>query len=163
MIFKSNPRWVYNLRVIMTKFQEINLMKRIIVLFLTCGLIFSLTACSAQATPVYAEGEEKDAAAASAEPFAQHILDGIQNNDYETFAVDFNPSMRSAMTQGQFDKIVTMFADYGAFKSRELINVQIIDSFYRVNYQLTFEKKTLIMGVVIPQGETPDVSGLWFN
>ena len=138
-------------------------MKRMIVLFVLCGMIFSLTACGAQATPVYAEGDEKDAAAASAEPFAQNILDGILTNDYETFAVDFNPSMRSAMSQAQFDKIVTMFADYGEFKSRELINVQIVDSFYRVNYQLTFEKKTLIMGVVIPQGEFPDVSGLWFN
>ncbi len=138
-------------------------MKRMIVLFVLCGMIFSLTACGAQPTPVYAEGDERDAAAAAAEPFAQEILDGILTNDYETFVIDFNPSMRSAMNQAQFDKIVTMFADYGEFKSRELINVQIVDSFYRVNYQLTFEKKTLIMAVVIPQGEFPDVSGLWFN
>jgi hypothetical protein len=138
-------------------------MKRMIVLFLLCGMLFSMTACAAQATPVYAEGAEKDAAAAAAEPFAQHILDGIINNDYATFAADFNPSMSSAMDQTQFDKIVKMFADYGAFKSRELVNVQIVDAFYRVNYQLTFEKKTLVMGVVIPKGDNPDVSGLWFN
>lgn len=138
-------------------------MKRILTLIILCTIAISAVACGTQATPVYAEGAEKDAAAAAADPFAQDILDGILSNDYATFAADFNPSMSSALNQTQFDKIVTMFADYGEFQSRELVNVQIVDTFYRVNYQLTFENKVVIMGVVIPQGENPDVSGLWFN
>lgn len=138
-------------------------MKRWIVWILLCGMVFSLSACGAQATPVYAEGAEKEAAAAVVEPMAQHIMDGILNNDYETFAADFSSSMKSAMTQEQFDKIVAMFAEYGAFQNRELITVQIVDTYYRANFQLTFEKKILNMGVVFPMTGTAEVSGLWFN
>ena len=137
-------------------------------------MVFSLSACGAQATPVYAEGAEKEAAAAVVEPMAQHIMDGILNNDYETFAADFSssmdsaspdpfPDLKSAMTQEQFDKIVAMFAEYGAFQNRELITVQIVDTYYRANFQLTFEKKILNMGVVFPMTGTAEVSGLWFN
>jgi hypothetical protein len=138
-------------------------MKRWMVWILLCGLVFLLSACGPQATPVYAKGAEKDAAAATVEPFAQHIMDGILNNDYETFATDFGSSMKSAMTEEQFDKIVAMFAGCGAFQSRELITVQIVDTYYRANYQLTFEKKILNMGVVFPISGTAEVSGLWFN
>jgi hypothetical protein len=137
--------------------------KRVISIILLGLFAVALAACAAQPTPVYAEGAEKDQAAAAAEPFTRHILDGITTNSYELFAGDFDSSMKTAMTQAQFDKIVAMFSGYGAFQGRELVNVQVVDTYYRVNYKLTFENKVVIMGVVIPSGESPLVSGLWFN
>lgn len=120
------------------------------------------TACSGKA-PVYAEGTQKDQAVAAAAPFAKDILDGIQKDDYGLYSKDFDPTMAKASTQDSFEKMVTAFAPYGEFKSSDLINVQIVDAYYRVNYKLTFASKVLTMGVVIPQSGTPAVSGLWFN
>jgi hypothetical protein len=138
-------------------------MKRLLTLLIMCGMVLSLAACAAQATPVYAEGAEKDAAAAAAEPFAQNIIYAIHTNDYALFSSNFSPTMKSAMGQTEFDKIMVMFADYGTYQSRELVNVQIVEGYYRINYTVTYENKIVLMGVVIPSTGTPDVQGLWFN
>jgi len=119
-------------------------------------------ACSGQA-PVYAQGTQKDQAVAAAAPFAKDILDGIQKDDYSLYSQDFDAAMAKASTQASFEKMVSSFAPYGALQSSDLINVQIVSTYYRVNYKLTFEKKVLTMGVIIPQSGTPAVSGLWFN
>jgi predicted small lipoprotein YifL len=136
--------------------------KRLFLIVLVLTLAASLAAC-AQATPVYAEGAEKDSVAAAVGPFAQDILDGIQANDYTLFATDFDTTMKTAMTQEKFDQIVTMFAGYGTFESMELTNVMVGGGYYRANYTLTFEKKVVIMGVVVPMEGMGNVSGLWFN
>ncbi len=136
--------------------------KRLFMFVLVLSLAASLAAC-AQATPVYAEGAEKDAVTAAVEPFAQNILDGITSNDYTLFASDFDETMKTAMTQEQFDKIVKMFSDYGTVESMELTNVMVGGGYYRANYTLTCEKKVVIMGVVVPMDSMGAVSGLWFN
>lgn len=136
--------------------------KRLFLIALLFGMT-ALTVSCAQATPVYAEGTEKDAVAAAVEPFAQDILDGIQTNDYDLFASDFDEAMKTAMTPEQFDKIVTMFSGYGAFESMELTNVTVAGGYYRANYTLTFADKVVIMGVVVPMEGMGAVSGLWFN
>jgi hypothetical protein len=134
------------------------------VIMIVIGIFgFTMAACTAQPTVTYAEGTEKDQVAATAEPFAVHILDGIQKKDYAVFTSDFDPTMKSAMTQATFDKIVAMYAADGTLKNRTLINVEKIDKYYRVNYQLSFDSKEIIMMVVIPQTGTAAVSGLFFK
>lgn len=121
----------------------------------------SLTACTS--APVYAAGTEKDQAVAAVTPFTQDILNGLQKNDYGLFSKDFNPNMVKNFPQDSFTKMVSYFADYGAFVSSELTSVQIVDPYYQVNYKVTFAKKVLTMGVLIPKTGTAVVSGLWFE
>ena len=136
--------------------------KRLFLAALLIAMSALMVSC-AQATPVYAEGAEKDAIAAAAGPFAQNIIDGIQANDYDLFASNFDEAMKTAMTPEKFDQIVTMFAGYSAFESMELTNVTVAGGYYRANYTLTFENKVVIMGVVVPMEGMDAVSGLWFN
>jgi predicted small lipoprotein YifL len=133
-----------------------------LVVMIVLAVVLSAAGC-ATAAPVYATGADKDKAAAAAAPLAQDIIDGIQRNDYTLFSKDFDATMAKAMTQDSFDTIVKKFAPYGDFKSSELVNVQIISTYYRVNYQLTYAKQTIVMGVVIPQTGTAAISGLWFQ
>ena len=132
-----------------------------LIAILLTGLLSA--ACTAQATPVYAEGAEQDQAVAAVDPFAQDILDGIAKNDFALFGKDFDATMAKAMTQSQFDKIVKMFAPYGAFKNRDLTNVEIVDQYYRVNYKVTYENKIVLVSIVISKTGTAAVAGLWFK
>ncbi len=125
--------------------------------------VFVSAACAAQAEPVYASGTAKDQAVATAAPFAQDILDGIQKKDFSLYSKDFNAAMLKGSTQASFDKMADQFAAYGELKSSDLINVQIVSTYYRVNYKLTYASKVLTMGVVIPNDGTAAVSGLWFK
>ncbi len=125
--------------------------------------LLSVAACSAAAAPVYAEGAEKDKAAATAAPLAQDILDGVQKDDFTTYSKDFDAAMLKASTKDSFEKMVQQFSAYGDFKSSELVNVQIAGGYYRVNYKLTYANKVNVMGVVIPNDGTAAVSGVWFN
>ena len=133
-------------------------------LIATIALLALLSAaCGAQATPVYATGSAKDQAVATAAPLAQDILDGIQKKDFSLYSKDFDAAMLKASTQESFDKMLAQFAAFGEFKSSDLINVEVVSTYYRVNYKLTFADKVLTMGVVIPNDGTAAVAGLWFK
>lgn len=137
--------------------------KRLFLITLLLGMTALMVSC-AQATPVYAEGAEKDAVAAAVEPYAQNILEGIRTLDYDLFSSNFDETMKTAITPEQFDKITTAsFSGVGAFESMELTNVMVAGGYYRANYTLTFENKVIIMGVVVPMDSMEAVSGLWFN
>ena len=137
--------------------------KRLFLAALLIAMSALMVSC-AQATPVYAEGAEKDTVAAAVEPYAQNILEGIRTLDYDLFSSNFDDTMKTAITPEQFDKITTAsFSGVGAFESMELTNVTVAGGYYRANYTLTFENKVVIMGVVVHMEGMDAVSGLWFN
>ena len=136
--------------------------KRAFLAMMLVLLTLGSAACSSQAV-VYADGDQKDQAVAAADPAADDILNGMQKSDYELFHKDFDDTMLKGIPEDSFNKMVTQFSTYGAFKSKELINVMITSTYYRVNYKLTYENKVLTMGVVIPQSGDVKVSGLWFK
>jgi hypothetical protein len=131
-------------------------------LFFSLLVALACAACSAPA-PIYASGAEKDQVVAAVTPFAQHILDGLQQKDYALFSRDFNDNMVKNFPEESFTKMVDYFTTYGAFKSSQLTNVQIVDAYYQANYQITFANKTLSMGILLPKTDLTHVSGLWFE
>jgi hypothetical protein len=150
------------MKPIRSKGMEMRIKSLFLISVISLAVLLS-AACSAQAEPVYAVGDAKDKAVATAAPIAQDILDGIQKKDFSLYSKDFNAAMLKASTQDSFDKMVAQFAAFGEFKSSDLINVQIVSTYYRVNYKLTFANKVLTMGVVIPNDGTAAVTGLWFK
>jgi PBP1b-binding outer membrane lipoprotein LpoB len=139
-------------------------MKRIVALFtlILLSTIF-LSGCASNKNVSYVEGEEKDTVAAQAEPYLQHILDGIAQNDYQLFITDFDATMLKAMTQTQFDAIVKTYGKLGQVKSTELSSVDVAGDYYGVNYKVTYEKTALTVRLVLPKEEPRLVSGLWFK
>jgi hypothetical protein len=83
----------------------------------------------------------------------------MQHKDYKLFSQDFNANMLKNFPQANFDKRIDYFTTYGAFKSVELTDVQIIQTYY----QVTFAKKTLKMGILLPEKDFSHISGLWFE
>lgn len=136
--------------------------KRMTTLIVVAATIFLCAACSSQKV-TYAEGDQKTQAVAAADPIAKDILDGMQQNNYALFSKDFDEKMLSAMTEDSFNSLVAKFSAYGAFQGSELVNVEIVSSYYRVNYKLTYADKVMVMGLVIPQSGEAKASGLWFK
>lgn len=121
------------------------------------------TAC-AEPAPVYVTGAEKDKVLAAATPFTQDVLDGLQKKDYALFSKDFNDKMAKNFPVASFTKMSDYFStNYGAFKSIELTDVQIVQTYYQVDYKLTFAKSTLKMGILLPEDDLTHLSGLWFE
>ena len=135
--------------------------KRLFVFTVLCLAVLLISACSSTVT--YAEGDQKDQAVAAADPCAQDILNGMQQNDYKLFSKDFDDAMLKGITEDKFTSMLSQFEPFGAFQNSELINVQIVSDYYRVNYKLTYANKVLTMGVVIPQSGDVKVTGLWFK
>jgi hypothetical protein len=134
--------------------------------FLLIGLIaaIALMSSACASTPAATvEGDEKDKAVAMADPFTQDILNGIQNNDYTTFAKDFDAAMAKAMTESQFKTLTDSLSKLGAYKGYEVSSVESVDAYYRVNYKVTYESGSFTMRVVVPKEGTPAVTGLWFK
>ena len=136
--------------------------KRMFTLVVVTIAICACAACSSQKV-TYAEGDQKTQAVAAADPIAKDILDGMQQNDYALFSKDFDEKMLSAMTEDSFNSLVSKFAAFGTFQGSELVNVEIVTSYYRVNYKLTYTDKVMVMSVVIPQSGEAKASGLWFK
>jgi hypothetical protein len=135
---------------------------RVFTLVVISAMIIVLAACGGKSV-TYAEGDQKDQAVAAADPIAKDILDGMQQKDYTTFSKDFSDVMLKGITEESFNSMVEKFSAYGTFKSSELVNVEVVDPYFRVNYKLTYDQKVLVMGVVIPQSGDVKVEGLWFK
>ncbi len=135
-------------------------------LFVTAGmvLIFAFILCScAQNTPNYIEGEEFDKVAAISAPYAEHILKGIETKDRSLFVTDFDEKMLQAMTEEKFTSITETYAKLGIASSCDLINIVDKESYYGVNYKVTYPDKVMAMLIVIDKNEPNLVSGLWFK
>lgn len=128
------------------------------------ALVLGISAAGcAQAAPVYASGAEKDQVVAAVAPFARDILDGMQQRSYALFTRDFDAKMIQNFSPDALDTMLNTFTAYGMYQSSELLNVEIVKGYYRVNYKLTYTGKVLTMMVAIPNNGTPIVTGLSFK
>lgn len=137
--------------------------KSVLLIGLIAAIAVMSSACSSTPPAATVEGAEKDQVVATVDPFTQDILNGIQNNDYNTFIKDFDATTAAAMTQDKFETLAESLGKLGAFKGYKVDSVENIDTYYRVNYKVTYESGSFTMRVVIPKEGTPAVTGLWFK
>jgi len=138
-------------------------LKKFGLLILLSVLITVLTACSAAATPVYIEGDERASVAAAVDPLASNIVDAIAAGDYSAFTRDFDATMQKALTQDKFDQIVGLYGKLGKADSIDLVNVEDKQTYYGVNYQVVYPAQTVNMLLVVAKDATDQVTGLWFK
>jgi hypothetical protein len=137
--------------------------KSILLIGLIASLALLSSACSTATPAPTLEGDEKEKVVAIVDPFMQHILEGLQKKDYDTFMQDFDSVTAGSITVTQFNTIADSLSGLGAFKSDEVQSVESIDQYYRVNYKVTYEKGSFTMRLVIPKEGTPMITGLWFK
>ncbi len=138
-------------------------MKKSSLVISVCLIFLALVLGSCSNAPKYIKGEESDRVKAIAEPYTEHILKGLENADYSLFTTDFDAKMLEAMTETQFSSLVKSFSALGTFTSCDLVNIVDKDTYYGVNYKVTYTNKVMAMLVVIDKQEPNLVTGLWFK
>ena len=125
--------------------------------------VLLLAGCGAKPEIVYVSGEESEKVAATVEPIAKNTLAGIETNNYDLFASNFDEAMRKAITTDAFSNIVEQFGKNGAHQSIELLNIEDQVIHYGVNFSVNYAEAKTIMRVIVSK-DTPNlVSGLWFK
>lgn len=125
-------------------------------------LLLTLTAC----LPGKAvKGEDRDAVLTYAEPIADHILSGIEDNDYELFAQDFNEEMKKGIDEASFQKLRELLSSkIGSYQSREVSSVRDVDGTMLVIYTAVYANaKQVVIQLSVTGSEPHQVSGLYFN
>ncbi len=134
-------------------------------IFLVCLLsAIVLSACGAQATPVYVpEGADRDAIVAKTDVIVKDLISGIEAKDYDTFSSHFSEVMLNSIKTADMEKIYASFDPLGKSESVKLINVQDVGNFYAVRYEVTYPKKIVIFRIVVDKTDPGVQSGLWFE
>ena len=139
-------------------------MKKQILYVISVYIFIFAAGCSSRTTPEYVpEGPERDAIIADTDIFARNIQEGMEKDDFELFSSNFDETMKSSITQEKFEVIKKQYESYFPSKSMELVNVQVTGEYFAVRYKVTYEKKVVIMRVVVNNQSPREVSGLWFE
>lgn len=137
--------------------------KRYLFLVVLMLLAALLTGCTTAEKPVYVTGDAAEEIRLKAEPMAQNILTGIQNEDYALFSTNFDDAMKKAMTEESFATLVKSVGKLGAPEKVELLNVEDQGNYYGVNFGLTYGSAKVTMRLVLAKSDLSLVSGLWFK
>jgi len=134
-------------------------MRKIIALVLTLAVII-LAGCSAGA------GID-ESFKGSVEPIAENILQGIKNNDRDSFIKDMDDKMKSAFTEESFKKMNDMLASkVGSYQSKEYWKAEKSGEYRIAYYKAKFDKEEGYVVVKVVTSEKNGklyVSGLFFD
>ncbi|MBA4385360.1 MAG: hypothetical protein C0410_11540 [Anaerolinea sp.] len=139
-------------------------MKTRLIIFVCLLSAIILSACGAQATPVYvAEGADRDAITAKTDAIVKDLITGIENKDYETFSKHFSDVMLNSIKTADMDKMYLTFDPLGKSESAELMSVQDVGDYYAARYKVTYASKIVIYRIVVEKSDPGVQSGLWFE
>ena len=111
-------------------------------------------------------GEEKEKILNYAEPMADSILKGFNENNYRIFSLDFDETMKKALNEENFYNTRKMiYSRIGLYVSKNKPQVFKKPPFFAVIYKANFEKEqNVVVRLVLQQyGKKYLVTGLWFN
>jgi hypothetical protein len=109
-------------------------------------------------------GERRERILEYADPIAENILLGMNDNNYTRYSRDFSPEMME--TEGSWtdtrNEIYSEIGDY--LRTRESVVLEV-GKYVRVNYNAEFQNESEVMvGVVFVEGDADhQVHGLWFD
>ena len=131
-------------------------------------LLTALTGCLGgnRNNVVPVKGELADKIAEEAQPIAENILIGLNDNDYATFSLDFDAMMKKGLDEKSFNTMKTTFDEkIGKFVSMEVEKVEKVEeSYYAITYRARFEKEDgVTFRMTINQNDPPEVAGVWFT
>ncbi len=103
---------------------------------------------------------------AYAEPIADNLLLGFNENNYTQYSQDFSPQIREGLTEARFagtrENVVSRI---GLYVSRGSPVVTQSGDYIAVNYKADFEREQGVdVRVVFRKGDpSHQIHGLWFN
>ncbi len=135
-------------------------------------LLASVSAC-AKTNIVPIEGAEREQVLAKAEPIADSLFQGMREHDYNTFARDFDATMKKAMDENGFQKMMQKIDPViGKYQSRQVAKVEKVNKYIAVTYTTRYELEDAVSWRIMltpgdSLGASPNdamlVSGLWYD
>ncbi|MCK8517668.1 DUF3887 domain-containing protein [Methanoculleus sp. 7T] len=129
-------------------------------------LLLAAAACGCTGQESVVSDEEAAQVLAYAEPVAENLLAGFNEDNYTMYSRDFSPEMKQALDEAAFEQnreFVT--SRIGLYKSRANPVVTDDGKYVAVTYKGEFERENGVnLRFVFRKGdESHQLQGLWFN
>ena len=129
-------------------------------------LLLAIAAAACRPGVSEIRGAERDVVLAYADPIADGLLQGLNDNDYQTYSRDFDEAMRKALPESKLPQNrEAIVSKIGLYVSREPQQVLTQGQFTTVIYEAKFEEEDGVEVKVVFRevGGENRVAGLWFN
>jgi len=130
------------------------------------AVIAGVCVCGCTSQEIVVPDEERTAVLVYADPIADNLLQGFNEDNYTMYSRDFGPEMKAALDEAAFvqnrDFVISRI---GLYESRGTPVVTETGEFIAVNYPATFERGDGVnVRLVFRKGdESHQLSGLWFQ
>ena len=135
-------------------------------IFAVLAVIAGVCVCGCTSQGVAVSDEERAAVLAYADPIADNLLQGFNENNYTMYSRDFGPEMKAALDEAAFEQNREFVVSrIGLYESRGTPVVTESGEFISVNYPAKFEREDGVnVRLVFRKGdESHQLSGLWFQ
>ncbi len=126
-------------------------------------VLLFLTAC---ASTKRLPADEAEAFARQVDAMSENLMQAINNHDYEAYIRDMDAEMQQASTSDNFEQVYQLLSSKeGKYLDRKMVRVEEKGQFRAVVYDARFEQEEYVSVRVVYNiaGDTPLVSGLWFD
>ncbi len=129
-------------------------------------LLLAVSACGCMDRETVITGEEAAQVVAYADPIAENLLAGLNEDDYTKYSRDFGPEMRQALDEAAFEQNREFVVSrIGLYESRRDPVVTESGDFITVTYEAKFEQEdgVAIRFVFKKDDGSHQLQGLWFD
>lgn len=129
-------------------------------------LLLAVAACGCMDRESVVPDDDATQVLAYADPVAENLLAGFNEDNYTKYSRDFSPEMKQALDEAAFEQnreLVT--SRIGLYESRKDPVVTETGDYIAVVYKATFEREDGVdIRFVFKKGdEAHQLQGLWFN
>lgn len=129
-------------------------------------LVFAVSACGCTGQESVISDDDAAQVFAYADPIAENLLAGFNEDNYTTYSRDFSPEMKQALDEAAFEQNREhVTSRIGLYKSRESPVVTQTGEYIAVTYKAAFEREdgVNLRFVFKKDDESHRLHGLWFN
>jgi hypothetical protein len=137
-----------------------------ILILAVLAVLAGVCVCGCTSQGVVVSDQERAAVIAYADPIADNLLQGFNENNYTMYSRDFGPEMKAALDEAAFEQNREFVVSrIGLYESRGSPVVTKSGEFIAVSYPAKFEKEAGVnVRLVFRMGdESHQLSGLWFQ
>jgi hypothetical protein len=130
------------------------------------AVLTGVCVCGCTSQEIVVTGEERNSVLLYADPVADNLLQGFNENNYTMYSRDFGPEMKAALDEAAFvQNREFVVSRIGLYVSKGSPVVTESGEFIAVNYPAKFEREDGVnVRLVFRKGDAShQLSGLWFQ
>ncbi|NLZ29653.1 MAG: DUF3887 domain-containing protein [Methanomicrobiales archaeon] len=129
-------------------------------------LLLAVSACGCMDRESAIAGEEAAQVLSYADPIAENLLTGLNEDNYTTYSRDFSPEMRQELDRASFEQSREFVTSrIGLYESKSDPVVTEAGDYVAVTYKAEFEQESGVdvRFVFKKDDASHQLQGLWFN